>query len=94
MSRWKSPKIAAKRAARAGKEAEQRRKEKRNGILLVIGWAVVTIALIVGDYFWLKARAQRRKAEHERLFHQKTNALPVAITNSSFTPATNLLKKD
>ncbi len=94
MSRWKSPQVAAKRAERAAKEAEKKRKEKRNGILMVVGWAIVTIALIVGDYFWLKARAQRRNAEHQRLFHKKTNALPTTVTNSGAFSATNALEKD
>jgi hypothetical protein len=94
VKRWKSPQVAAKLAARAAKEAEQKRKEKRNTRLMIIGWAVVTIGLIVGDYFWLKARAQRRKAEHQQRFHQKTNTLPLAVTNSGVLPATNSAEKD
>jgi uncharacterized protein YgiM (DUF1202 family) len=94
VKRWKSPQVAAKRAERAAKEAEKKRKEKRNTRLMIIGWAVVTIGLIVGDYFWLKARAQRRKAEHQQRFHQKTNALPLAVTNSGASPATNSAEKD
>ena len=94
MKRWKSPQVAARLAARAAKDAEKNRKEKRNTRLLIIGWAVVTIGLIVGDYFWLKARAERRKAEHQRQFHQKTNALPATVTSSGALPATNSPEKD
>jgi len=94
VKRWKSPQVAAKLAARAAKEAEKNRKEKRNARLMIIGWAVVTIGLIVGDYFWLKARAERRKAEHQRIYHQKTNASPATVTNSGALPATNSPEKD
>jgi len=94
VKRWKSPQVAAKLAARAAKEAEKDRKEKRNARLMIIGWAVVTISLIVGDYFWLKARAERRKAEHQQRFHQKTNALPATVTNSGVLTATNSTEKD
>lgn len=36
MSRWKSPQAAAKHAERAAKEAEQLRKQKRKGRLMLI----------------------------------------------------------
>jgi len=94
VKRWKSPQAAAKRAARAAKEAEKNRKEKRNARLTIMGLAVFMIAFGVGDYFWLKARAERRKAEHQRLFHQKTNALPPTITNSAASPAARSGEKD
>ena len=98
MSRWKSPKIAAKRAERAAKEAEENRKEKRNARLMIIGWAVVTIGLIVGDCYWLKARAQRRKTEHQRIYHQKTNASPPSArsgeTNAAGSLPVKLPEKD
>lgn len=70
MSRWKTPQIAAKRAARAAKEAKQRRKENRKSRWMIIGLAVVSISLMVGDYFWLKARAEKRREEHMRTRHR------------------------
>ena len=47
-----------------------------------------------GELVELKARAQRRKAEHQQRFHQKTNTLPLAVTNSGVLPATNSAEKD
>lgn len=71
MSRWKSPQAAAKLAERAAKEAEKRRKEKRNGWLLVVCWAMVSFGLCVADYFWLRHQAQQRREQHERLYHHQ-----------------------
>jgi uncharacterized protein HemX len=68
VSRWRSPQIAAERAA---KEAAKLRKEKRRGWLLLVCWAVVSLGLTVGDYFWMRHRARQ---QHERLHHlQGTN---------------------
>jgi uncharacterized protein HemX len=93
MSRWKSPQVAAKRAQRAAKETEQRRKEKRNGRLMIIAFVTVSVGLTVADYFWLKARAARQREEHQRIYHRQiqTNspASPVGRggkTNSTETP--------
>lgn len=71
MSRFKSPHVAAKRAERAAKDAEQRRREKRNSLLMIIGLALVSLSLVVADYFWLKARAQKRREEHRQRQHQR-----------------------
>jgi len=83
VSRLKSPQAAAKQAERAAKDTEQRRREKRNCWLMIIGLALVSISLVVADYFWLKARAQKRREEHRQRQHQRaqTNspAVPVSI---------------
>jgi hypothetical protein len=93
VSRWKSPQASAKRAERAAKEAEQLRKEKRYGWFTIIGIAVVSMGLIVADYVWLKARAQRRWEEHQKLHHRpvKTNSPSSQVggdgnTNSNVAP--------
>ena len=92
MSRLKSPQVAAKQAERAAKQAEQLRKEKRNSRWMIIGLAVVSISLMVGDYFWLKARAQKRREQHMQTRHraaQTNDAVHVAnpgSTNSSQLP--------
>ena len=92
MSRFRSPQVAAKRTERAAKEAEQRRKESRKSRWMIIGLAVVSIFLMVGDYFWLKARAQKRREEHMRTRHRPTqtnDAVHVTkpgSTNSSQIP--------
>lgn len=86
MKRWKSPQVAAKLAERAAKEAEKNRKEKRNARFMIIGWAIVTISLIVGDYFWLKARAQKRREQHMQTRHrtaQTNDAMRVPITDGT-----------
>lgn len=70
MSRFKSPQVAAKHAQRAAKEAEQRRKEQRKSRWIIIGLAVVSISLVIGDYFWLKARAQKRREQHMQTRHR------------------------
>lgn len=80
MSRFKSPRAAAKQAARDAKDAEQRRREKRNSWLMIIGLALVSLSLVVADYFWLKARAQKRREEHLQRRHQR------ALTNSPAAP--------
>lgn len=89
MSRWKSPQVAAKHAERAAKEAEQLRKVKHNGRLMIIGAAVVSIGLVVADCFWLKAQAQRRREEHEKIRHRQvqTNAPPL-VSNAGNTNST------
>ena len=83
MSRFKSPQAAAKQAERDAKDAGQRHREKRNSLLMIIGLALVSISLVVADYFWLKARAQKRREEHRQRQHQRaqTNspAAPVSI---------------
>jgi len=83
VSRLKSPQAAAKQAGRAAKQAGQRRHEKRNSLLMIIGLALVSFSLGVADYFWLKARAQKRREEHRQRQHQRaqTNspAAPVSI---------------
>jgi flagellar basal body-associated protein FliL len=84
VSRLKSLLAAAKLAQRAAKEAKQRRREKRNTWLMIIGLAMVSISLMVGDYFWLKARAQKRREQHMQSRHRpaQTNspAAPVSIS--------------
>lgn len=93
MSRWKSPQVAAKLAQHATKEAEQSRREKCKGRWMLIGVAVASASLLLGDYLWLKARAQKRREEHQQRQHQRvqTNSPAVAIpgvakTNSTETP--------
>ncbi len=86
MSRWKSPQVAALRAERAAKEAEQARKMKRKSRLMIIGVAILSIGLVVTDYFWLKARAQKRREEHMRTRHrpaQTNDAVRVPITGNT-----------
>lgn len=83
MSRLKSPQAAAKQAERDAKDAGQRRREKRNSWLMIVGLALVSISLVIADYFWLKAQAQKRREEHLQRRHQRaqTNspAAPVSI---------------
>ena len=67
MSRWKSPQAAAKRTEHMAKEAEQRRNEKRKSWLLIVGVAVVSVGLVVADYFWLRHQArQRHEMRHKQ----------------------------
>jgi hypothetical protein len=77
LSRWKSPLVAAKRTERVAKEVERQRKKRRRDWMLVIGTAVASMGLMVGDYFWLWHEA---KARHEQRYHRggKTNAPAVA----------------
>ena len=79
----KSPQAAAKHAQRATLEAGQRRREKRNSWLMIIGLALVSVSLVIADYFWLKARAQKRREEHRQRQHQRaqTNSPAVAPLN-------------
>lgn len=89
MSRFRSPQAAAKRAERAAKEAEQRRKESRKSRWMIIGLAVVSISLMVGDYFWLKARAQKRREQHMQTRHraaQTNDATPVLTAGNTNSP--------
>jgi heme/copper-type cytochrome/quinol oxidase subunit 2 len=93
VSRWKSPQTAARHAQRAAKEAEQIRRERRNSRLLIIAFVTVSVGLTVADYFWLKARAARRREEHQRIYHRQiqTNSPATHIpsagkTNSVETP--------
>ena len=69
MSRWLSPETAARRAERAAKDAAQRRKEKRRSLMLIVGVAVVSVGLVVADYFWLRHQA---KQKHERRHQQRS----------------------
>jgi heme/copper-type cytochrome/quinol oxidase subunit 2 len=73
MSRWLSPEKAARRAERAAKQAEQRRRELRRMWLMIGGITVVSIGLMVADFFWLRYRARQR---HEQRYHRSgmTNA--------------------
>lgn len=71
MSRWLSPEKAARRAERAAKDAEQRCREQRNSLLVIIGLALLSFSLVVADYFWLKARAPKRREEHRQRQHQR-----------------------
>ena len=83
MSRFKSPEAAAKRAQRAAKEAEQNRREKRKSRWMIIGLAVVSISLVIGDYFWLKVRAEKRREEHMRTRHR-----PAQTNDTAHVPNT------
>lgn len=76
----KSPQAAAKQAQRAALEAEQRHRVKRNSWLMIIGLALVSISLVVADYFWIKSQAQKRREEHRQRQHQRaqTNSPAVA----------------
>jgi hypothetical protein len=77
MSRWLSPEKVARRAERAAKQAEQRRREIRRMWLMIGGIAFVSIGLTVADFFWLRHRARQ---QHEQRYHRsgRTNA-PVPI---------------
>lgn len=92
VSRWKSPQVAAKHAQHDAKEAEQLHREKRKGRWMLIGVAVASASLMLGDYLWLKARAQKRREEHLRSqqHRSRTNsfAMPVNIPQPSRDPAT------
>lgn len=90
MSRLESPQTATKHAERASKEADQRRREKRNSLLMIIGLALVSISLVVADYFWLKARAQKRREEHRQRQHQRaqTNSPDVVIPSAGNSNST------
>lgn len=72
MSRWLSPEKAARRAERAAKDAAQRRKEKRRGLILIVGVAVASVGLMVADYFWLRHQAkQKHERRHQHHHHQQ-----------------------
>jgi len=66
VSRWKSPQTAARRAERAAEQSAQSRKEKRQGILMLIGIATTSLGLMLADYLWMRHAAQQR---HDRLIH-------------------------
>lgn len=70
MSRWKSPRVATKRAERSAKEAEQVRKEKRNARFMIVGAVLVSFGLVVADYLWLRARAQKQREQHMQTRHR------------------------
>ena len=88
VSRWWSPRTAARRAERAAKATAQRRQEKRRSVILVIGVALVLLGLMVGDYFWLRYQARQR---HEQRYHRggKTNAPAPAPPLTVQSQATN-----
>jgi hypothetical protein len=73
VSRWLSPEKAARRAERAAKDAEQRRKEKRRTWLMVCGVTVASIGLMVADYFWLRHQAKQKHERHHQ--HQQRGKL-------------------
>ena len=85
MSRWKSPQAAAKEAERAARQAEKLRKEKLRSRLWVIGVAIVSLGLMVADYFWLRHQAQQRREQHERLHqhHKHGTNNPTLQTNQT-----------
>jgi flagellar basal body-associated protein FliL len=86
----KSPQAAAKQAERTAKEAEQLRQEKRKSRVMLIGLALVSISLVVADYFWLKAQAQKRREEHRQRQHQRAQTNSPAVAPSiSQTNRTN-----
>ena len=87
MSRLKSPQAAAKQAGGDAKDAEQRRREKRNSWLMIIGLALVSVSLVIADYFWLKARAQKRREEHRQSQHHRSQTNSPAVAPS--IPQTN-----
>jgi len=87
VSRLKSPQAAAKQAQRTTLEAEQRHREKRNSWLMIVGLALVSISLVIADYFWLKAQAQKRREEHLQRRHQRIQTNSPAV--SPFIPQTN-----
>jgi flagellar basal body-associated protein FliL len=88
MSRWRSPQIAAKCAARAGKEAEQKRREKWTSWWIVIGLVVFWVSFGIADYFWLRHQARQR---HEQRYHRsgKTNAPASASLDGGQNHTTN-----
>lgn len=73
MSRFLSPEKAARRAERAARQAEQRRREKGRMWLMIVGLALVSIALVIADFFWLRNREKQR---HEQRHHysERTNS--------------------
>lgn len=76
MSRWKSPKVAAKRAESVEREIAKRRSEKRYSWLLIGGVTVCSLGLSVADFLWMRSRAHER---HERRYQQNRQR---ALTNS------------
>lgn len=88
MSRWLSPEKAARRAERAAKQAEQRRREIRRMWLMIGGIALVSVGLTVADFFWLRYRAKQR---HEQRYHRtgRTNAPVSTPLGAAQNQATN-----
>lgn len=88
VSRWLSPEKAARRAERAAQDAARRRMEKRRTWLMVSGVAVVSLGLVVADYFWLRYQARQR---HEQRYHRggKTNAPASSVPLDGLHQATN-----
>lgn len=76
MSRWKSPKVAARLAQREVEKAERLRREKWQSILLVSCIGVVSAGLMVADYLWLRHQKRQRQQEHKHYQQppSKTNA--------------------
>ena len=91
MSRWKSPQAAARYAQHATQEAEQSRLERRKGRWMLIGVALASASLLLGDYLWLKARAQKQREEHLRSSHHRsrTNSLATPLSIPRNSPTTN-----
>lgn len=87
MSRFKSPQAAAKQAERDAEDAGQRHREKRNSWLMIVGLALVSISLVIADYFWLKAQARQRREEHLQRRHQRAQTNSPAVL--PFIPQTN-----
>lgn len=88
MSRWLSPEKAARRAERAAKDAGIRRKERRRTVLMISGLTVVSLGLVVADYFLLRSQAKHR---HQQRYHSgvKTNAPASTVPLTRQSEATN-----
>lgn len=85
MSRWKSPKLAARLAQREVEKAERLRRERWQSILLVCCIATVSIGLMIADFLWLRHNNRQRQEQHEHSprHKNKTNAPVSAPTGQN-----------
>ena len=84
MSRWLSPEKAARRAERAVQDAAQHRKDRRRSWLMIGGVTVLSLGLMIADYFWLRHQA---KQKHERR-HQHQQRSKMTNDPASKAPRT------
>jgi hypothetical protein len=71
VSRKLSPQQTVRLAERGAKDAEQRRKAKRRSWLIIGGVAVLSIGLVVADYFWIRHQARQRHEQRLPSWREK-----------------------